>query len=517
MAEPGMVVQNIGPVTAYAYAVAGGYKGTLAEFKADLAKLAENVTQVREDKESASTSANNAAVSETNAKTSETNAASSAAASAESARTAEEAADRIADLRTYVTPQMYGAVGDGTADDTEAFLAASQTGETIIIPDGTYLVSAPISLSVNVFGLGRPTIKSNTEIDCIFHLTKGEEEKYITGVTFSGMNIIGENCDSAIKMTNVRNCKFSNLRITNSNNAITLVQNCWANIFDNCVFYNNVNGIYGVASTVNLETTNFENCYFGTNENAILTNDFQGCFFHGGWFEFNQNCIRLICHQNVAQNAFIGVDFEFNPIIIHTTYFDETVSPTMRFTFDSCSFASDSDRRTHLLYTHNDYAKWATINIDYKNCREDTYFRLCHNGCNRANLGVDGLTRKLTAFTYNIEPGYISPDFVHSSSREYKVPSIYKQISNDGKTITVNLPQWVYLISSKINKVDVSCVATVYFITSVTDSVRNGTIEDGNTEFPLERAVRRLVFTSDNDISDAEITLLLSWETRFAG
>lgn len=102
MAEPGMVVQNIGPVTAYAYAVAGGYKGTLEQFKADLAKLAGNVTQVREDKEAAEASAKNAAVSETNAKTAETNAAQSAAASAESARTAEAAADRSVNGGAYI-------------------------------------------------------------------------------------------------------------------------------------------------------------------------------------------------------------------------------------------------------------------------------------------------------------------------------------------------------------------------------------------------------------------------------
>ena len=41
----------------------------------------------------------------------------------------------------HVTPQMFGAVGDGKADDTEAIQAAIDAGESIYIPSGTYKVS----------------------------------------------------------------------------------------------------------------------------------------------------------------------------------------------------------------------------------------------------------------------------------------------------------------------------------------------------------------------------------------
>lgn len=42
----------------------------------------------------------------------------------------------------YVTPQQFGAVGDGVADDTAAIRAAadeaSKTGKTLFFPVGTY-------------------------------------------------------------------------------------------------------------------------------------------------------------------------------------------------------------------------------------------------------------------------------------------------------------------------------------------------------------------------------------------
>ena len=44
----------------------------------------------------------------------------------------------------YVTPQMYGAKGDGTTDDKAAFEAALASGERVVVPMATYKLSDPI-------------------------------------------------------------------------------------------------------------------------------------------------------------------------------------------------------------------------------------------------------------------------------------------------------------------------------------------------------------------------------------
>lgn len=78
--------QNIGAKTAYEYAQDGGYAGTEAEYAARLAT-------------------------------------------------------------PFVTPQMYGAKGDGATDDTLAFENALAENNNVFVPDGNYLITRPLHLT----------------------------------------------------------------------------------------------------------------------------------------------------------------------------------------------------------------------------------------------------------------------------------------------------------------------------------------------------------------------------------
>lgn len=51
---------------------------------------------------------------------------------------------KIKTIKDYVTPQMYGAKGDGTADDTSAIQAAIDSGKPVLLPYGTYITTEPI-------------------------------------------------------------------------------------------------------------------------------------------------------------------------------------------------------------------------------------------------------------------------------------------------------------------------------------------------------------------------------------
>lgn len=55
-----------------------------------------------------------------------------------------------------VTPQMFGAVGDGVADDTAAVRAAIASGSTVYFPKGTYLITETITINdaVRMYGAG---------------------------------------------------------------------------------------------------------------------------------------------------------------------------------------------------------------------------------------------------------------------------------------------------------------------------------------------------------------------------
>lgn len=100
----------------------------------------------------------------------------------------------VTDLIPYVTPQMYGAVGDGVADDTQALFDALAASNEVFLPSGSYLITRTINLTAgkklfsncrsgtilykgtgSVFYLGRRTIidgikvrVANTGVDKVF-------------------------------------------------------------------------------------------------------------------------------------------------------------------------------------------------------------------------------------------------------------------------------------------------------------------------------------------------------------
>ena len=65
----------------------------------------------------------------------------------------------------YVTPQMFGAVGNGLIDDTSAFVSALSTGASVFVPNGTYKVSGlEIPAGKMVFASGAVTFDTSGTI-----------------------------------------------------------------------------------------------------------------------------------------------------------------------------------------------------------------------------------------------------------------------------------------------------------------------------------------------------------------
>lgn len=57
----------------------------------------------------------------------------------------------------YVNVRWFGAVGDGSTDDSAAFTLAANTGRAVLIPYGEYVINSPVTFSNHVKGLGRYT------------------------------------------------------------------------------------------------------------------------------------------------------------------------------------------------------------------------------------------------------------------------------------------------------------------------------------------------------------------------
>lgn len=67
---------------------------------------------------------------------------------------------KLKTIKEYVTPQMFGAAGDGVTDDTTAFYNALQAGDYLFIPNGEYLIDFHAADLTNKTIRGESTINT---------------------------------------------------------------------------------------------------------------------------------------------------------------------------------------------------------------------------------------------------------------------------------------------------------------------------------------------------------------------
>lgn len=116
----------------------------------------------------------------------------------------ESVSEQFGVMQTFVTPQMYGAKGDGVTDDTTAIQSAVNNGNHVLLPEGVYCISAPIILKDDT------TFEGVSSKNCV-----------ITGVSgYNGNFIESENYDQLQNGTGVQpsNITIKNLTIRGNKN-----------------------------------------------------------------------------------------------------------------------------------------------------------------------------------------------------------------------------------------------------------------------------------------------------------
>ena len=192
----------------------------------------------------------------------------------------------------HVTPQMFGAIGDGEADDTEAIQAAldsfiGKAGD-VFIPQGQYKITAPLVIksNINLFGVSSAKYgRYNSDIPSTVIFYGGDEviESVIKydreGATVFGGSIYNLSIDGQEKANYIINlCKSG--RVTISNNSI--VKSLKAGIYASSVYENIIKENwfgYNKEYAINL------NSYANANtvrDNAIeLSNESSGILLSG--------------------------------------------------------------------------------------------------------------------------------------------------------------------------------------------------------------------------------------------
>lgn len=286
----------------------------------------------------------------------------------------------------YVTPEEFGAIGDGTTNDSSAFNAciakANETGKYVLLSNKTYLIGNTLmdNSDINIIGINATIILGNN--------------------TFTKQII---------------NCVFSNITFKRTvKSDLPLTENFYSSQFKYCNFVDIIYLFNNISPRINtLEHLLLDECNLQNTQLIHVTNQFNGVVYSinktlfyydedfkqrttiiggyiGGKFIFN-NCTFLQFYQDSIIELFSSLDnFEFNNCYIHTydnanTFILPNISSVekQQITFNNCDISNNNKYLVDVYPTNNTVLP--TVNIKYSTLKVNAIF----NAKNECSLWLE--------------------------------------------------------------------------------------------------------------------------------
>lgn len=254
----------------------------------------------------------------------------------------------------YVTPEQFGAIGDGVTDDSEAFRQAIETEKPIVCTYGkkynciTEIVTE--KTTINIIG-NRCMLKN-------FHLkinVNSGETSWINAYpvpnsTIQDVNFNGtdkpEYCIKTGIPIKFLNCKwdFYDIMVKNYGSYMDYI------VFENCAFKNHSGTHYAIDLAYLGDQHVFRECDFGgTGENRKFVSlsgcqsaTIINCLFAGDHIIYSSNVVFIGCHMEGVSSITVGGDKTWDTILhfIDCYFWDMytlSLAKSSSF-FDSCTF-----------------------------------------------------------------------------------------------------------------------------------------------------------------------------------
>lgn len=234
------------------------------------------------------------------------------------------------DNSPIVTPQMFGAKGDGVTDDTEAFKECFKYNN-IYIPSGTYIISEtiPVLTKTEVAGERYNSTNLSFTSEVLFEL-KGN-------TTIKDLNMVGNGTNNAVLFP-YRDLQLYNVKFTNLHGGIVSDTEGFIayNQINSCKFQNvkyplhfpNAKGQFNTTIIFGCEFTDFEYVLNSPSGGRAIT--FDKCVFEGdGVAILNSNSAPSIMFSSCyieTSATLISDSFKFGRIsVVNSWFYGKTV------------------------------------------------------------------------------------------------------------------------------------------------------------------------------------------------
>ena len=286
----------------------------------------------------------------------------------------------------YVTPEMFGAVGNGTTNDSSAFNAciakANETGKYVLLSNKTYLIGDTLmdNADTNIIGVNTVIILDNNTftkqiVNCVF-----------SNITFkrtvrSDLPLTENFYSSQFKYCNFVDIKYLFNNISPRINTLEhlLLDEC---NLQNTQLINVTNQFNGVVYSINKTLFYYDEDY--KQRTSIISG------YIGGKFIFN-NCTFSKFDPDGIIQLFGSLDnFEFNNCYIHTydnanTFILPNISSVekQQITFNNCDISNNNKYLVDVYATNNTVLP--TVNIKYSTLKVNAIF----NAKNECSLWLE--------------------------------------------------------------------------------------------------------------------------------
>jgi len=269
----------------------------------------------------------------------------------------------IQQIRNVLTPEDYGAVGNGTENDTaalQAALNAMTAGDTLEL-NGNYLINASLTITnksrIRITGKGRVFLSSAPSGAYIFQLVGTCDDVEIDGLTLvgdgnSGYTQTAIGCNSGQTISNTR---FHDLNISEINVGISHNANLSGSWTKGFCYSNSLKNILGTVSGSGYGIQMAKATQITVTENVL-----DNCGRHSIYQGAGVNCGNLIANNVIVNHRSTVGDGSFRAAAVISRSSDVTFTGNKFYNcFDCCleisHVTSDSANCTNVLVEGNSF------------------------------------------------------------------------------------------------------------------------------------------------------------------